>query len=642
VAEELEAEGPEIPEPAVSADVALAAALDEARAGAALAPDVKAFFDAQTRLTNVQREHMTVQFKLEHKGKLLDNWSKRLKLLLQSMTVAVGLAIAGLVAVMVWQAARSHALIVEPFHAPPDMASNGVDGTVIASGVLDKLEGMRAEAAVAARATVGYTAEASREVNIEIPETGMSIGELRRGLQEWLGHDRHISGSLVHDGEQLALAVRTEQGAKVFKGTQGSLDGLEQQAAEEIFRQSQPLAYANYLIRADRRDDAVMLLRTLTTAGSRDDRAWALVTLGRALRGTDVAAARTAYTEAAELNPRLWLVWEDLADLESFFEHDDETAIADRRRALAATDFGGGDPDRVRDGRLFDAVALDEVEGDYAASVKPLIKEADTAADPDTIYHTRYYVAYETAYLHDVEQSRLWTQRAMDAAGAVRFSLGPARTMAYLRAWQAADVEDWAGATAAMAQGNAGLSGPGDEYWFSLQAMWLAKAGQVAQAQAIVQPMTDHCYFCLLARATVAEASGDRKAADGFFQQALGYAPSSVRGINYWARAKLARGDVAGAIALFQQANVKGPHFADALEGWGEALMRQGDPSAASAKFRAAADYAPNWGGNRLRWGEARDRLGKRDQADAQYALAAKLALSADERAALAKDRKAH
>lgn len=50
MAQELELETPEAPEPVTAtADVALAAALDEARAGAALAPEVKAFFQANAR-----------------------------------------------------------------------------------------------------------------------------------------------------------------------------------------------------------------------------------------------------------------------------------------------------------------------------------------------------------------------------------------------------------------------------------------------------------------------------------------------------------------------------------------------------------------------------------------------------------------
>jgi tetratricopeptide (TPR) repeat protein len=319
--------------------------------------------------------------------------------------------------------------------------------------------------------------------------------------------------------------------------------------------------------------------------------------------------------------------------------------MADRRRALAATDFGGADPASMRSSRLSDAVFLDEATGDYAKALKPLVEEAQTAADPNAVFSGAQYAAYEAAYLHDVALSRIWTQRASDAAFAASYKAFDTLRVPRLRAWQAADVDDWAGAAASMAQSNMVLAqtpSPGsNSYWIALQAIWSAKAGQVAPAKALAESLPPDCYFCLLARGFAAEAAGDRTAADGFFRRAVTESPSSVRGYYYWGRAKLARGDVSGAIDLFRQANGKGPHFADALEGWGEGLMRQSDFSGAVAKFKEAAVYAPNWGGNHLHWGEALDRLGRKDQARTQYEMASKLALSEAEQAALAADRKA-
>ncbi len=542
---------------------------------------------------------------------------------------------------MVWQAAHSHALIVAPFHAPPEMASKGIDGAVVASQVLDKLQAIHASSELHIDASQGYSAEPTQEVNMEIPETGISVGELRRGLKEWLGHDSRISGNLVMNGDLLTLAVRTEEGAKAFTGPPETLDALEQQAAEEIFAQSQPLAFADYLRLAHRTDEATALLKRLVSTGSRESRAWAYLSLGEVLRNQhDLAGAHHAFSEAAELDPKLWRVWEDIADIENFDEHNDEGALASRRQALAATDFGGADPQAARSYQLDDAVYIEEAQGDYAAALKPLIEEAETATDPQLVYHATYYAAYEAAYLHDLALSRAWTQRMTDVAFGTQSQILAMRA-ARLRAWQLADVEDWAGAANAMLEANANLATSTTyDYWGALLAIYQARAGQVAAAKAIADRLAPTCYYCLVARAIVAETSGDRPAADRLFGQAVRYSPSSVRGYAEWGKAKLARGDTAGAIALFRQANARGPHYADAMVGWGEALMRTGDFPAAARQFKEADRYAPHWGGNHLRWAQALDRLGKSGQAQAQYALAAGLALSAADRAALVSARK--
>ena len=139
MAEEAEIEV-ERPEPASTADIALAAALDEAhRSGQTLSPKVEAFFDAQTRLAEDQRHHLAVLFELEHRGKFLDNWAKRFKLALQCSTMAVGLAFAAGVGMIVWDSAHSRSLVVEPFSAPGDLAARGLTGQVVATQVMDRL-----------------------------------------------------------------------------------------------------------------------------------------------------------------------------------------------------------------------------------------------------------------------------------------------------------------------------------------------------------------------------------------------------------------------------------------------------------------------------------------------------------------------
>jgi hypothetical protein len=44
---------------------------------------------------------------------------------------------------MVWEAAHSTGLIVEPFTVPPDLAAKGLSGESVAGQILDKLTQMQ-------------------------------------------------------------------------------------------------------------------------------------------------------------------------------------------------------------------------------------------------------------------------------------------------------------------------------------------------------------------------------------------------------------------------------------------------------------------------------------------------------------------
>ena len=127
---------------------------------------------------------------------------------------------------------------------------------------------------------------------------------------------------------------------------------------------------------------SIALSKRLTSTGSRHDRAWAYVELGAGLRAArDAAGAEHAYDEAASLNPDLWLVWESKADLAAFGEANEERALAFRRRAVAATDFGDADPNVAAHVHLDDQVYIDEYEGDFSAALAAIAKEAEEQSD---------------------------------------------------------------------------------------------------------------------------------------------------------------------------------------------------------------------------------------------------------------------
>ena len=89
---------------------------------------------------------------------------------------------------MVWNAAHADGLIIESFSVlPSDMASRGLTGQVLATQMLDKLTAMQ-RATRSTRAPRTYANNWSDDIKVEIPETGVSIGEAYRfPAQYWLG-----------------------------------------------------------------------------------------------------------------------------------------------------------------------------------------------------------------------------------------------------------------------------------------------------------------------------------------------------------------------------------------------------------------------------------------------------------------------
>ena len=76
-------------------------------------------------------------------------------------------------------------------------------------------------------------------MKIEVPETGLSIGDINRLLHERFGHDLHIDGDLVQTSEGgLVLTVRGDGiSPHSFSGAAGDLDLRPGQEADRYSRQ---------------------------------------------------------------------------------------------------------------------------------------------------------------------------------------------------------------------------------------------------------------------------------------------------------------------------------------------------------------------------------------------------------------------
>src|ERR1700749_3774933 len=116
-----------------------------------------------------QRHHLHEQLNQIH----LDVWEKKLGVLLRLATLLVGLVFAGALGLMVWDAAHSRGLIIPPFSVPPSLKERGLDGQVIASQVIDKLNHMTKSES--SRSVQSYANNWGENIKVEIPETGVSI-----------------------------------------------------------------------------------------------------------------------------------------------------------------------------------------------------------------------------------------------------------------------------------------------------------------------------------------------------------------------------------------------------------------------------------------------------------------------------------
>jgi Flp pilus assembly protein TadD len=656
MAEEVEIEV-ERPEPTTTADVALAAALDEARANPKLPPKVEAFFEAQTELARDQRHHMAIQFKLEHRARFLDVWSKRLKLLLQAMTVAVGALAAFAVGALAWQAHEDRALTIAAVDAPPDFAARGLSGRVLAGQLQDMLARMQRET-VDLNAPARVRAAEEREIRVEMPEAGLSLAEVQSLLQQWLSRRIEVQAALSHPPEveagALVATVRAgeEPGVQLVQ-TDGNVDAALQKAAEHVYQDIYPARYANWLDQHGRTEEALPILRRLTGEGSMRDRANAFVLLART--GNFPGAQREALLrEAVRLDPISMEAWNGLAS----GTPDGETRLSYYRRAMEAEEKR---PIPTVAG-MFPYMNYHRELGETVDSFQGSCRQLDISPCTDEAYAEVYLASGRTGNTFNASQasafptsvlsiaSRHDTKIAAVMLAAPRADLtgrSEAVQSATERSWLLSEVindlqrEDWSAVGQAL-EGSAAFkaSSPNTPYMpqlIQVQAWALAHLGRADEAEArlaLLGPAGDPLQM-LRIRALSADLKGDTRGAEAAWAKAVAVAPSYPQAEADWGQSLLRRGNADGAIAKLMAANRKAPHFADPIEAWGEALMAKGDFAGAAGRFAEAVKYAPSWGRLHLKWAEALARQGKTAEARTHKQAAAAQDLTPAERTEL-------
>jgi tetratricopeptide (TPR) repeat protein len=625
--EEAGSEGGEASEAPESVSPAAVAIALGRKSTAAVNAEAAAFLRDQRRLINLQAEHLHEQRELQLAHLRVRRWRDRMSLSLQVLAVVAGAAIAVLFAEMAWQAHEDHGLLIEAFSVPPELAADGLSGSVVAQRFLDKFNALQT-ATQSDRPAASFQNNWGDDIKVEIPETGLKLGEVQKLLRDYLGSVSHVTGDVYKTSTGIALTARLGAAPpQTFEGPRAGIDVLLQQAAESVYRFNQPYRYSFYLDQHGRSEEAVEVISDLAINGPPGERAWAyaqwsaidlndyanvkaaLAHGNLALKFSDSDGA-TVRADIAVIGPEVWSGHDEQAL--KYSRHLDP--IAHRRSSETTQAF-------FEQNSLVSAAYLASLVGDFRKSADDYSQVATTPEFQGLARLSNGLAATMFALNHDPQSA----QRALAALGA------PADT-SFLEAnaisafmglpayWLAAERGDWSTALEDARTADAWLETNKaklrvmqlmQSVWIRpLEALAMAKAGDTKGAEALIDTTAPDCYLCLRVRGQIATERRDWPAAERWFGEAARQAPSVPFAFADWGAERLKRDDTDGAITVLLRGHVAGPHFAEPLELMGEALMRKGDFRSAIVKFSEADEAAPRWGRNQLCWGESLLRIG--------------------------------
>jgi tetratricopeptide (TPR) repeat protein len=609
-------------------------------------PDARDYLRAQTRLADLQSQDLLREDRLRH-------WSLRVRHISDVLKLGFELAIAFIVAaiavglgVVIWQAAHADGLVIESFNVPQGLAQKGLTGQVIASKLLDRLTVMQNETD-SSRAPSSFANDWTNDIKVEIPDTGVSLGQIVRFLDNWLGHQMHLSGELYETSSGVALTVRMDNDpGQTFEGNGANLKGVIARAAEAVYAGAQPYRYSVFLSGQDRFAESFAASRRLAAAGPPRETAWADVGLAllMKLKGED-QKARAIVADGLKVNPDLPNLYYVLSGISSLEGHDQEALREFRRgndllRGRGASEWS---PETIESTLVGIESSEALSKGDFVQAEAKNVFTAGSGGDETVLSED----ATCAVAMHDGRAAR----KAFAAIDQSHSDLA-AIDAASLRGLWLMEQQDWRGAagqfetaiTAARHGESASKGWKNAAFYLQTSATpqlayALAMQGAFDKADAIFRTLPQDCDLCMRFRGKEEAARHNWLAAAHWFALVSARSPDIPFADTDWGEMLLAKNDLDGAIAKFTVANQKGPHFADPLEMWGEALIAKNRSDLALAKFEEANKYAPNWGRLHLKWGEALWWAARHGEAKQQFALASRLDLAPAEKAELAKVR---
>jgi tetratricopeptide (TPR) repeat protein len=462
---------------------------------------------------------------------------------------------------------------------------------VLAGGLLDELSRLQ-DATRSSASARGLSGAWTGNIKLDVPETGVSIGEISRVLRERFGHDVHVDGDLVETrAGDVALTVRGNGvPPQSFGGSATDLAKLTVEAAEYVYSKSQPARWAYYLQNVGRPDEAIAFCRTALNSASKDDRPYLLNVWANSISssGGSTREALGLFRTALKLKPDYWVAYNNV--MNSLWILGDEEGAwrtgQDLRKAA------GGRPGRVPE---LNYQNWDTLTWNLGAWLTATTADAESNAGVGTGTSTAgTSIAEIDARLHDPEGAELALKTTREdphdpTIGAFTH---------FVRGRLAAEAGDAARAATEMEAFGTAYQDPAVSTNNPGYNCWIAPAEEAAghpdKADAVL--MNAGTFVdCYRFRADILDGRGDWSGAQKAYADAVALAPDLPAPYYSWGVALARHGDFNGAVAKLQDANRRGPHWADPLEAWADVLVKQGHPKEALVKYNEALEYAPNW-----------------------------------------------
>lgn len=575
------------------------------------------------------------------KSERLDHGAKRIQVALRVFIAIAATAIALALLAMIINAKRDHGLVVEALSVPPDLAQRGETGEALAANLADRLAEIDRQA-TSWRGAETLATNWGKDISFQIPQTGVSIGELDRMLHRKLGHQTVIGGSVFRTPEGLRLTVRAgANGTVEQRGTDATLEAMVQKAAEGVFEKTQPYRYSKYLEFAGRRDEAMKVVRTL--AENSDDpkeRAWAWAQIANLLLRTDVHAAIAAGQRAVAEDPNNPLGLVNLNIALSQLSSPQAVAIGNKATEIGSRDDSGLSEIGVNNSRANRANAPSQ-SGDFAGTLKEL-----SALSGRNYPGMKELIAGNKAGaligMHDISGARRIANVPPDTYFATHFEqAGGLNLPQYGGAVALGDYDHAIGfARGALAAAEQQPESANlavlirERHLLPSLATALAADGRIEEARRIVAGLPSDCFNCQQARMNELALAGDFAAAVPLSRMLQKQAPGPFVPIvmsSAYFKAKR-YGD---ALAAGDEALKFGPRYADAHKVRGDALRMLGRIDEALDEYAAAEKTAPSWGRLQIDWAIAAWRKGDRAGARDHLRKAAAMDLGTRDRAVL-------
>jgi tetratricopeptide (TPR) repeat protein len=592
---------------AAAADgVAMVVAMDAAKSNVEVAEGVLEYLEKQSRLVDLQLRHYDEERRLAIAAAKRKRLSDRLRVGTQLFLALVVVAALGGLGAVFYDALTDRGVKIEAFAVPPHLADEGLTGQIVAKKVLDRITELQ-RASTTVRAASSFANNWGKDIRLEVPETGISVGEISRWIHEAVGRSTRVDGEVYYTNTGVAVSVRVGDYPTIeTSGAEADLSKLIRDAATRLYAQTQPYRYGFWLASQGQMDESNAVYRQLYAEGNLTDRIWALNGLANNEESPEkyIAAERRALA----LDPHFLLGALNVAQVEDTLGHP-ELALSEMRAAMA-DEKGVADDTVSPSGRELMLTTAEEAVDTLVCDYQAAILIARQVTEKTTSGNGRDQAWEGQASLLIALHDPVSAMELLELVSAPKYPRAEARLSA-LESRVAAERGDWPTALSEYEHFSAKYPRVTELGLRSRDPAFVAEiyahVARYTEADGIVASIPSDNYDGWRGRGRIAILRQDYTTGEQMFAQAVRLAPSFALAYKEWGDLLQAKGDLARAIAKYSDANHRSPRWADPLKSWGDVLLTQGKGHEALVKYDEALKYAPNW--KELK--EARDAAAK-------------------------------